>query len=79
MMYENEKEIHRNENPLEWWRSNKTKYLKMSEMAFKYLCIAASSTPSECMFPASGHLISDRRSRLTPDNANLLLFLHKNS
>jgi hypothetical protein len=79
VMYENEKEIHRNENPLEWWRVNKIRYPRMSEMAYKYLCIAATSTPSERMFSASGHLTSDRRSRLTPENANLLLFLHKNS
>ena len=48
-------------------------------MAWKYLCIAATSASSERMFLASVHLTSDRRSRLTPDNANILLFLNKNS
>ncbi len=79
VMYENEREISRNENPLEWWRLNRSKYPKISQMAYKYLCITATSVPSERMFSASGHLTSDKRSRLTPDNANLLLFLKKNS
>ena len=77
--YENEREISRNENPIEWWHRNQNKYPKISQMAWKYLCIAATSAPSERMFSASGHLTSDRRSRLTPDNANILLFLNKNS
>ena len=77
--YENEREISRNENLIEWWRRNQNKYPKISQMAWKYLCIAATSAPSERMFSASGHLTSDRRSRLTPDNANILLFLNKNN
>jgi hypothetical protein len=50
VMYENDREISRNENPLEWWRLNKSKYPRISEMAYKYLCIAATSVPSERMF-----------------------------
>ena len=79
VMYENEREISRNENPIEWWRANQHKYPKLSKIAYKYLCILATSTASERMFSASGHLTSDKRSRLTPDNANILLFLNKNS
>ena len=78
VMYENETEIGRNENPPEWWRVNKSKYPRISTMAYRYLCIAATSAPSERIFSASGHLTSDKRSRLTPDNANLLLSLIKN-
>ena len=76
--YENEKEISRSENPFEWWAMNRRKYPRLSQLAYKYLCIPATSVASERMFSASGHLTSDRRSRLTPDNANILLFLNKN-
>ncbi|CAF4227437.1 unnamed protein product, partial [Rotaria sordida] len=79
LMYENEREIHRNENPLEWWNANKIKFPILSKLAFKYLCITGTSAPSERMFSAIGHLTSDRRSRLTPENADILLFLNKNS
>ena len=54
--YENEKEIGRNENPLEWWRMHRSRYPRISSMAHKYVCIAATSSPCERMFPASGHL-----------------------
>ncbi|CAF3855890.1 unnamed protein product [Rotaria sp. Silwood1] len=78
LIYENEREIHRNESPLEWWYANQTKYPILSQLADKYLCISGTSVPSERMFSATGHLTSDRRSRLTPENADILLFLNKN-
>lgn len=74
VMYENERELGRNEKSLEWWRSNKSKYPRSGKMAYRYLSIMASSAFSEQMFSALGHLPSDKRSRLTPDNANILLF-----
>ena len=77
-MYENEKEIHRSQNPLEWWALNRRKYPRLSQLAYRYVCIMATSASSERMFSTSGHITCDRRSRLTPDNANILLFLNKN-
>ncbi|CAF4983738.1 unnamed protein product [Rotaria sp. Silwood1] len=50
LVYESESELHRNENPLEWWSSNKQKYPILSQLAYKYLCIIAISVPSERMF-----------------------------
>ncbi|CAF2262836.1 unnamed protein product, partial [Rotaria magnacalcarata] len=78
IMYQHEREISRNDNPLKWWSENKRKYPLLSQLACKYLCISATSAPSERMFSASGYLTSDRRSRLTPESANVLLFLNKN-
>ncbi|CAF1318742.1 unnamed protein product [Rotaria sp. Silwood1] len=77
LVYESESERHRNENPLEWWSSNKQKYPILSQLAYKYLCTTAISVPSERMFSTTGYLTSDRRSRLTPDNVDILLFLKK--
>jgi hypothetical protein len=79
LMYENERETHRNINPLEWWHNNEAKYPILSQLAYKYLCISGTRVQSERMFSATGHLTSDRRSRLTPENADILLFLNKNS
>ncbi|CAF3131112.1 unnamed protein product, partial [Rotaria sp. Silwood2] len=59
LMYENERELHRNENSLEWWYTNKTKYPTLSQLAYKYLCISGTSVPSERMSSATGHLTSD--------------------
>ena len=78
-MYETEREINRNENPLDWWCANRSKYPILSQLAFKYLCITVTSVPSERMFSTTGQLTSDRRSKLAPDNVDILLFLNKNS
>ncbi|CAF5150683.1 unnamed protein product, partial [Rotaria sp. Silwood1] len=53
LIYENEREIHRNESPLEWWYANQTKYPILSQLAYKYLCISGTSVPSERMFSAT--------------------------
>ena len=76
--YENERVIGPNENSIEWRSRNQNKYSKIPQMACKYLCIAVTSTQSERMFSAFGHLTSDRRSQLTSDNTNILLFLNMN-
>jgi len=54
LMYERERMLHRNENPLEWWYANKKKYPILSKLAYKYLCITATSVPSERMFSTTG-------------------------
>ncbi|CAF0984951.1 unnamed protein product [Didymodactylos carnosus] len=77
-LYTKEQEIDRTDCPLNWWKSNSKKYPVISKIAMKYLCIQGTSVPSERMFSAAGHITSDRRSRLTPDNADTLLFLNKN-
>ena len=77
LMYDNEREISRNDNPLEWW-CLKIKYPILSQLAYKFLCITGTSAPSERMFSATLHLTSDRRARLKPENADILLFLNKN-
>ena len=55
-LYENEREIHRNENLLEWWYVYKTKYPTLSQLAYTYLCISGTSVPSERMFSTTGLL-----------------------
>src|SRR4029434_6820565 len=43
-----------------------------------YLCVQASSTPSERVFSCAGHAISQERCRILPEKANMLIFLQKN-
>ena len=47
-------------------------------MARKYLCITATSVPSEQLFSTAGNIVSDKRSALLPENVEKLLFLHSN-
>jgi len=48
-------------------------------MAKRYLCIVATSVPSERVFSKSGQLISERRSRLTSKNVQMIMFLNGNA
>ncbi len=66
------------EDPLLWWRTHKVNFPRLSNMARKYLCMQATSSPSERIFSASGNIMSCERSRLKPDMVNKLVFLAKN-
>ena len=63
---------------LEWWKKNEIFYPRLSILARKYLCIPASSIPSERIFSLCGTLVSKKRSRLSPSKVGLLVFLNKN-
>jgi hypothetical protein len=64
-------------NPLEWWRLKAQQFPLLSELAIRYLCIPATSAPSERVFSSAGLTIAKERSRLDPSTANELVFLHE--
>jgi hypothetical protein len=64
-------------NPLEWWKYNAKRFPLLSELASRYLCIPATSAPSERVFSSAGLTIAKDRSRLDPELANELVFLHE--
>jgi hypothetical protein len=47
-------------------------------LASKILCIPATLAPSERLFSLASNVIDKKRARLTPNNANVLLFLRGN-
>ena len=65
-------------NPLEWWKKHCGDYVVLPQLAKKYLCITASSTPSERVFSTSGLIVSKKRTCLKPEKVNMLVFLSKN-
>ncbi len=62
--------------PLTWWKLNESKYKLIAVLAAQFLCISATSAPSEHVFSAAGLTIAKDRARLSPENANELVFLH---
>lgn len=76
--YKKELPVSATENPLIWWRINSAKYPYLSLLAKKYLCIPATSVPSERVFSTAGDIVTAQRSQLKPEHVDMLIFLKKN-
>lgn len=63
---------------LEFWKDNVKLMPKLSSIAAKVLSIPATSTPSERNFSIAGIVVNSRRSQISPDNLDRVLFLHNN-
>lgn len=66
------------EDPLDWWREHQRLFPRLSKLAKKYLCIPATSSPSERVFSTGGNVVTCLRSSLKPENVDRLVFLSKN-
>ena len=65
-------------DPLKWWGLREKSYPTISKLAKKYLCIPASSTPSERIFSLTGTIVDKKRARLSADKVDMIVFLNKN-
>lgn len=54
LMYFGERALPRRESPLLWWKTNAARYPTLSILAKSFLCIPATSTPSEHCIKAQG-------------------------
>lgn len=63
---------------MKWWKTMEPVFPHVAVLARKYLCVPASSVPSERIFSLAGHLVCRRRAALKPENVNMLIFMNKN-
>jgi len=70
--------IPRSESPTAWWQANAGLFPQVAEVARRYLSAPATSVPSERLFSAAGLIYTDRRNRLLPERAEMLLFIRHN-
>ena len=54
------------ESPLEWWKLECKRMPLLSAVARKYLCVCATSVPSERVFSVGGQLVSQKCNSLKP-------------
>jgi hypothetical protein len=77
LLYQQEPSIYSSFNcPLSWWRTKELKFPLLSHLAYRLLCIPATSAPSERVFSSARLTIAKDRARLAPQIANELVFLH---
>lgn len=78
-LYMSEPAISKSSNILKWWKSSEARFPSLSKLAKKYLCIPATSTPSERVFSSAGNVVSAKRNCLLTEHVDKLVFLHQNS
>eukprot|EP00063_Salmo_salar_P042667 XP_014017502.1 PREDICTED: zinc finger BED domain-containing protein DAYSLEEPER-like [Salmo salar] len=61
-------------DPLAWWKSNEWKYPHIAMMTRCYLAVPGTSVPSERVFSTAGDIVTAKRSTLSPDNVDILIF-----
>lgn len=66
------------EDPLLWWKGASLKLPILSGRAKKYLCVCATSSPSERVFSCSGNIVTPLRASMNPFKVDMLTFLNKN-
>lgn len=65
-------------NLLEWWFQHKDVYPLLFGYFMQFAAIPASSASVERLFSGAGNIITQKRTRLTPKNIEMLLFLNIN-
>ena len=65
-------------DPLKWWHDNGRRYSFLGNMAQRFLSATPTSVPSERLFYGVGNLHNEKRSRLSPEHAEMLLSIKYN-
>ena len=75
--YQAEAKAADNISPLTWWKMNGHRFPHMQQLARAVLVIPATSTPAERLFSAAGLVCSKKRSGLSAEHVDMLVFLHQ--
>ena len=63
------------QNPLEFWKENRTVYPILARVARKIHCIPATSAFVERQFSEPGVVLNERRTSLDPEHLDNILFI----
>ena len=77
-LYVEEGCVHKDSNILQYWNNQQNKFPYLTRLARKMLCIPASSSTSERVFSTAGNILTERRTCLSIDNIEMLVFIKEN-
>ncbi|MEE6482546.1 hypothetical protein FKM82_013277 [Ascaphus truei] len=66
------------QDPLQWWKMHHTQYPLLARAARKLLAIPATSVPTSWLFTDAGVAVYRKRSALTAEHVDMLVFLNGN-
>ncbi|XP_063291884.1 E3 SUMO-protein ligase ZBED1-like [Pelobates fuscus] len=66
------------QDPLQWWKMHYTQYPLLARAARKLLAIPATSVPTSWLFTDAGVAVYRKRSALTAEHVDMLVFLNGN-
>ena len=61
-----------------WWYQNKDRFPVLAQLAKRYLSAPPTSVPSERLFSVAGDIYDEKRNRLAPEKAEVLMFIKCN-
>ena len=71
--------IERQDDPIKWWfEVGKAQFPMLFQGAQKYLCMTATSVPSERVFSRAGNVLTNKRASLGTQLVNELVTLSHN-
>lgn len=70
--------LRRDEDPLQWWKSNEDIYPSLIQYVRKYHCVVASSVPAERVLSKAGQIVVTQRNQFGGTKLNEMLFLNMN-
>ena len=75
--YSYELPVDKKSNPLDWWKCKKVAYPHLFEEMLRCLCVPATSATAERTFSTAGLILNKKRSRLSLNMVDQLVFLNK--
>ncbi|CAI6365689.1 unnamed protein product [Macrosiphum euphorbiae] len=76
--YLSENLLNRQLHPLKWWSERKLLYPRLFEMVKRRLCVPATSVSSERVFSKAGMILNSKRTRLTTEKVEKIIFIQSN-
>ncbi len=70
--------VQHSDNPLLYWKVNQPRLPSLAATATKFLSAPSTSVESERLFSTASVIIDERRSSLTAEKAEMLIFLKMN-